>query len=360
MNRTVVVDTEDMGKIQCSYEASSLINGADIINKSLVRMRQLLEGTYPRSQLNGAEYELYVYESEEVNAFSVKNGSEYVIAFSAAMFVRFYSTVKNLFTVSEICEWFGTTPRESAGCVAAVYDYMVWFIAYHEFFHVCNGHCGYFSMKNMLHVEKTGERDEEENLLVQIMEGDADYSAVCACVKLIFVQARNAGAFDSSKEPVVRKDILNCSKSELIFLEFAIYQVVLIFSDDERGKTQECANNLLKYDHPYASIRMAYAFFAMIYQTGFFLPEEEVVKLVWAMSEICIAYDRIYYAMEDFASSLLSLAFTEKGVQHIMLLHNEWNDLYDELSAYAYLKLKKKEPLDGVYYWVNEDGTMKI
>ena len=54
-------------------------------------------------------------------------------------------------------------------------------------------------------MEKTGERDEEENLLVQIMEGDADYSAVCACVKLIFVQARNAGAFDSSKEPVVRK-----------------------------------------------------------------------------------------------------------------------------------------------------------
>lgn len=360
MNKAISVNTKDLGIIQCDYEASSLISGADRMNKSLARMRQLLEATYPKEQINEPEYELYVYESEAINAFSVKSGSGYVIAFSTAMFVKFYTTVKNLFTVRKICDWFGTTPEESAVCVNAVYDYMLWFIAYHEFFHMCNGHCDYFDARGMLSAETVRERDEEKNILMQIMEGDADYSAACSCVKFIFVQALNAGAYDSEREAAFRDDILTRAKTEIIFLGYAIYQVFLLFSDGERGKTPELINNLLKYDHPYASIRLVYSSCAMTYQMGDFLSQEEITKLLHSLYEICIAYDRIYYAMEDFANSLLSLAFTERGVQHIMFIHNEWNRIYNELIPYAYLTPGKKEELAAAYYWVNEDGSMKI
>lgn len=359
MKETIELNTI-MGKIQCNYSVPESINGYERINSSLNKMRNLLEATYPRKQLSDIQYELYTYDSEEINAFSCKIEEEYVIAFSIAMFNQSYMLLNKLFKMEKVCKWFETVPIESEYSLNAVYDYMIWFIAFHEFFHMINGHCEYLSARNIFNVEKSIERDLNNNLLGQILESDADYSAVIACVNFIFIQARNKGAFDNSVEENKRNLLLKAAEGEIVYLGFAIYHTFLLFSSEEKGRTLECVNALLKYDHPYSSIRMAYAFAAITYQVGYFLSRKEVINLVNKIDEICIAYDRIYYAKGSFDKSLLSLAFTEKGVQHIMRLHNSWNDVVDELRKYSYIKLQKKETINKMNYWVNSDGTMMM
>lgn len=359
MKNIIEINTS-MGKIQCNYSVSESLDGYERINNSLNRMRKLLEATYPRKQLSEIQYELYAYDSEEINAFSCKIEEGYVIAFSTAVFTKSYMLLNNLFKKKEICKWFETIPTESEYSLNAVYDYMTWFIAFHEFFHMIHGHCEYLFARNIFNVEKSIERDLNNNLVGQILESDADYSAVIACVNFIFVQARNNGAFDDSVEKTKRNLLIQAAEGEIVYLGFAIYHTFLLFSSEEKGRTLECVNALLKYDHPYSSIRMAYTFAAITYQVGCFLSREEMIILVNKISEICIAYDRIYYAEGAFDKSLLSLAFTEKGVQHIMLLHNSWNDVVNELRKYSYIKLQKKEIISKMHFWINNDGTMII
>lgn len=358
MDKTVIVKTNDMGEIQCTYCASNGIAGAEKINRSLETMRQLLEATYPRNQIGEIDYELYLYESDEINAFSMETEEGYVIAFSTAIFIEFYKILKNLFLVEEICKWFGTSRAESASCINAIYDYMLWFIAFHEFFHVINGHCGCMTARGIFNAETVTEKNFEDNLNGQIIESDADYCAVIACVNLIFVQAKNAGMFDENITINRLQSMMEEVKQEMIFLGFAIYHTFLLFSCNEKESNSKSIDELLRYDHPYASIRMAYTFMAMTYQLTYFLSMDTVKDWINKVAEICIAYDRIYYAKEMFDKSLLSLAFTERGVQHIMFLHNGWNDIVDELKEHAHIALAKKEKIEELYYWVNEDGTM--
>lgn len=355
MRETIEVKTTE-GTVLCSYYASERIEGAERINKSVERMRHLLEATYPRAELGDIEYELYVYESEEVNAFSTKTEEGYVIAFSTAVFIKFYKVVKNMFFVEEIRKWFEVSPTQTEYCINAIYDYMNWFIAFHELFHIINGHCKWLSVMGIFHAEKLTKNERRDNLQIQIVESDADYCAIQACVNLIFIQIINEGAFDEKTDSVRRYDLIEAAKQEILFMEFAVYQIFLLFSQEEKaiGNTED----LLKYDHPYASIRMAYSFSVMIYQLSSFLPMDEVKELVYKIAGICIAYDRIYYAEEAFERSLVSLAFTERGVQHVMRLHNGWNHIVDQLNKYSYIKQKEKEEISELQYWVKEDGTM--
>ena len=355
IRETIEVKTTE-GTVLCRYYASEWIEGAERINKSVERMRQLLEATYPRAELGDIEYELYVYESEEVNAFSAKTEEGYVIAFSTAVFIKFYKVVKNMFLVEEIRRWFGIPPTQAEDCINAIYDYMNWFIAFHELFHIINGHCKWLSGMGIFHAEKLTKNERGDNLQIQIVESDADYCAIQACVNLIFIQIINEGAFDENTDLDRCHELIEAAKQEILFMEFAVYQIFLLFSQDEKAIGN--MDDLLKYDHPYASIRMAYSFAAMIYQLSFYLTMDEVTELVYKIAGICIAYDRIYYAEEVFQRSLVSLAFTERGVQHVMLLHNGWNHIVDQLSKYSHIKLKEKEEIPELQYWVKEDGTM--
>lgn len=357
MKESILVKT-DMGDIQCNYLASELIEGAGLINTSLEKMRQLLEATYPRKQLGEIEYQLYSYESKEINAFSVYVEEGYVIAFSTAVFIQFYRIIKNLFMEQEICKWFKTTHSESEQCINAIYDYMTWFIAFHELFHVINGHCKYMTAKGVFNVEQSTEENPYNNLITQILESDADYCAVIACVNFIFIQAKNKGAFDEIIDVNIRDKLIKATEDEVIYLGFAVYHTFLLFSSKEKGKTTDCINSLLKYDHPYSSIRMSYCFMTITHQMNYFLSLDEVKRVIEITIKICIAYDRIYYADGSFDKSLLSLAFTEKGVQHIKLLHNNWNNIIEELKGCAHIMLKEKENINKMHYWVNDNGTM--
>ena len=89
MKKEISVKT-DMGIIECKYSVSDFIDGHETINNSLRRMRELLEATYPRKMLKNIKYELYVYESEEINAFAKKEEDGYVIAFASAVFLKLY------------------------------------------------------------------------------------------------------------------------------------------------------------------------------------------------------------------------------------------------------------------------------
>lgn len=48
---------------------------------------------------------------------------------------------------------------------------------------------------------------------------------------------------------------------------------------------------------------------------------------------------------------------TEKGVQHLMNLHNGWQELVDYYNQYTYIPIEKMERIDGLLASLDESGS---
>lgn len=49
--------------------------------------------------------------------------------------------------------------------------------------------------------------------------------------------------------------------------------------------------------------------------------------------------------------------YTEKGVQHLMNLHNGWQELVDYYNQYTYIPIEKMERIDGLLASLDESGS---
>ena len=54
---------------------------------------------------------------------------------------------------------------------------------------------------------------------------------------------------------------------------------------------------------------------------------------------------------------LFQASNTEKGVQHLMNLHNGWQELVDYYNQYAYFPIEKMERIDGLLASPDESGS---
>lgn len=83
---------------------------------------------------------------------------------------------------------------------------------------------------------------------------------------------------------------------------------------------------------------------------------EEVHRIIASGSHAVIAYERQVREKDRFKKCYFSVAYTPKGVQHIMSLHNEWQDLIDHYNEYAYFPIEKRENIDGMLASLDENG----
>ena len=56
-------------------------------------------------------------------------------------------------------------------------------------------------------------------------------------------------------------------------------------------------------------------------------------------SHAVISYDKSVLEKTAIKECYYSVAFTEKGVQHIMNLHNGWQKLTDHFNRFAYISI---------------------
>lgn len=351
--------TFEIDRITFFDECPDSISDAEFLNKRIRKLRYFLEDACPSRLLNGLKYELYFFESEKLDAQAFKRDSEnYVIAFSTGTIKIIWEKLNTIFKEKTLLDLFNIEICDKNTIdftVRAVFDYMTYFIALHELFHIVNGHCDYLTKEGIACSENWVIHDEKKNLTSQILEANADISAAKILARYTFLISYN-----HLEDKTKREEMLPMFFFEIKSMYFAIYNLFLLFSHEYEDSFKDCLENMLFYDHPFSSIRMVYTLNKSIQELSAFLKDDEIPFLLNDILKTCIAYDRIFYAHNDFAHALQAIAYTKAGASHILKLHNGWNSIYKDFQKFAFYKLDKNEHLEEMPYWVDEAGNMQI
>ena len=353
------METFEIEGITFFEKCSNSISDADFLNMRIRKLRYFLEDACPSRLLNGLKYELYFFESEKLDAQAFKRDSEnYIIAFSSGTFKIIWGNLNSIFREKTLLELFHIDSNDKDTIdftIRAVFDYMTYFIALHELFHIVNGHCGYLKKEGLSCSEKWVPLNEDKNFISQILEANADVSASKILARYTFLISYN-----HLEDKTKREEMLPLFFFEIKSMYFAIYNLFLLFSHEYEDSFKDCLENMLFYDHPFPSIRMVYTLNKSIQELSAFLKDDEIPFLLDDILKTCIAYDRIFYANNDFAHALQAIAYTKAGATHILKLHNGWNSIYKRLEEFAFYKLDENEYLDEMPYWVDETGDIQI
>ncbi|MBP5468287.1 MAG: hypothetical protein J6Z11_03485, partial [Candidatus Riflebacteria bacterium] len=314
--------------------------------------------------IKNIDYGVYLYEDKTFNAFSAKKDNGYVIAFSTTCLQKILKNAEEMFANKEVLQLFNLE-QDDIKLIhyykSAIIDYMSWFIALHEFYHILPGHCGKSSITEDFNIEFYKTKTEKENYYSQILEMDADCSAVSSLTLDILITAIKTNTFPKNTEESIsseQEEKIYDFCREIMFLSFSVYDLFLLFSADKKIDVKKAIENLLIYDHPLPSIRMVYTLPWIIYEVSRVLSDNDQKTLVNNISNICIAYDRIFYAKGDFSQSLQAIGNTREAAELRIDLNNGWNDIIPLLKDNAIIELHPREIMTELIYWVDDKGKM--
>ena len=60
---------------------------------------------------------------------------------------------------------------------------------------------------------------------------------------------------------------------------------------------------------------------------------------------------------EKIKECYYSVAFTEKGAQHVMNLHNGWQEKIEHFNEYAYMEIEKMDTIDSMPVSLDKNGN---
>lgn len=329
-------------------KANHSVIGEDIINKGVEYARNVLKITPLCEQLENLTFKgIYLYDEKEINAFSVKKDEGYIIAFSYGFFVKTYNWLMLWKQSPQIDEIFHLGDEYTKEVFFNnAYVNIVVFVTAHELYHILNGHCDLPENKNRLMTEQNKNVIFEQNLFDQILEYDADYCASQLCAGITFSLKVN---YDSI----------------LLFLRaqvFGLYNIFLLFNDSGMDDIFEfrMKSNFAVNGHPQAGIRAVYCIASITEMAMRFWDIETTKRAFMIIQGECIAYDRILLNHNKLKECLYTIAFTEKGAQHIMFLNNEWKSVREKLLNYAYIDLRECEKLESFPVWITDDGDVRL
>ena len=338
-----VIDSIGRRKLECYYEADEREEDAYEVNCRLERMRGFLENLLFTVGKNPAKCKIYFYKDDRINAFSYKLDREnYIIALSTQLIIGEETELVEYFYNSDLKKYFWSGKKPSKYYAKKVHSYMLMFIVLHEYYHILNGHKDIAYAKNVKMKPNELNEEQEKNRISQIMECNADFCAIRLCVYTIF-----------EKNNLEDRDI------ELRYLGFALYYTFLIFQADAYEEFDNLVD-LFSRDHPPASIRFVYALCVMTLYIGVEM-DEKYKEVLRQIADMGIYFDRIYYMSNKLSESLSALGYSKKGMKHLNILHEGWNELREKLDSVAYIYLRKNEPIDFTELaWVDRFGDFKI
>lgn len=313
----------------------------EYINSKLDMLRKLIRNMPFSKGINLVDVELYVFNSNEINALAKREQNGYAIAFSSAIFENIPEDLEYYFLHRDVRKFFYGGKKNVSFHVEKVMNYMLIFLCLHEYYHILNGHCD-LSISFGHRIETVASSDEGENQINQILEYDADFCAVRSSVYFLLEKAE------------CREDrIMNGT-----FLGFSMYYLFLRFEEQGYENLKLCINNLWKSDHPFASIRTVYTLMVITnYYAKHGVCDNELMDVIISITDVCIYFDKIYYDSDTLEKSLIALGYTEEGLKHIEDLDNGWAGVRNSLREYAYIELRETNYLkirDNA--WISKDG----
>ena len=349
----IVTVTGKNGPVELHEFVEDFYLFSDKANKVLEKLRTGLPTWVSTDVYNEMQLSLWTYNNLSINGFSLCDGGKNYIALSAGLLAAMMKEADEFVDQKELSLVLRVREENRQRLKDTLYFFMVNFVVAHEFGHIVHGHLRDMSGANYIEemfLETSGcsnEKTRASNWNIQLREYDADCVAV-AIQSLLFIQQW-------------QNDIqANLSNFDKMFI--ANYLCFRTFAENTgRDFSNYMAKDINEYDHPHPGIRMMYSLihysFWLIRFRG---KNPDTLAILESGCHLVVAYEKKVLATKKLKQCYFSVAYTSKGVQHIMYLHNEWQKLVNHYSDYAYIPIETMESIDGMMYSLDKNGLFII
>ena len=327
-------------------ETAENVMGEEIINEGLHFCREMIECKFWGNGFDHIFFDgVFTYESMEINAIASHEAGTYCIAISYGFFIRAYQWFelwKRSPKINEIFSFENELAKETffSNC----YKWGIMFVLSHEMCHILNGHC--LLEKNGNKINETQQMlDVSNNIFSQALEYDADFSASRICMgKIINFTCDNLPLITSIRNYL-----------------FALYNVFLLFAQADGDNFDKLMiEDFDKSDHPSPSIRITYCIAATLDYLSNHVEPRALAHMYYLVSVDCISFDRILMEHNKLKDCLFTFAFTEKGAEHIKLIHNKCRKIGKALRKFASVQLYDYPIMIDFPIWVSKDGDFLL
>lgn len=293
---------------------------------------------------------LWVYNDINVNAFChYENGKNY-IALSIGLLTKLWNEAENFVEQNNLELVFKISEENKPHYKDMLFFFMVNFTIAHEYGHIAHGHLKDQIGNNniderLLEMYNTiSEEKKKRNWEIQLREYDADSFATAVQANLFFQHWQ-----DNIK--------INLANFDTMFI--ANYLCFRTFAENTgRDFSEYMIKDIKEYDHPHPGIRMYYSAIHYSYWLIDILGiNKDVLNILESGIHAVVAYEKNVLVIEKIKKCYYSVAYTQKGTQHIMHLHNEWQKLVDYYNLYAYIKIPKMEEINKMMFSLDENGS---
>ena len=313
--------------------------GAETANKGLELIRTFLDEVDERTGIKSIPYRVVAYECDDINGFSIKQGGEYIIGISIKTVDDLYRWFRTWFSCEETYNALDLNKDRKEIYIQKAYEYALCFLAAHENYHIKNGHCDLPEMEERFIFEQSQEIEKENAIFRQVLEYDADSCATACCINQILYKYEK---YDEIKVAVQLQ-------------MFAIYSIFKIFSQYEQFDFDAfIEEDLTKYDHANAGIRFIVS--QCVMSTLFLDKRKEIVDLCEVTVSDTMRFEHEVLKIDNAKETLFGIAYTEKGDNHIVRLHNSWETVRKKLLPYTHCELAEFEPIHGGNVFVDKKG----
>lgn len=167
----------------------------------------------------------------------------------------------------------------------------------------------------------------EENITNQAIELDADSSAVCMLINLLFFDMKNRGIADYLQN--------NYIKEHLAYIMAALSSAFCLF-DRNSGAKFELLDKLGNFTHPIPAIRFVYAEEIADVCLQEYIKDEAVLAYVESeWQKIVCDVEADYKGVVDIGQVFFHPAYTEIAQRHLCKIKKRLNDMHDTLQEFA-------------------------
>lgn len=322
------------------YEKLAWANGV------LKQLRKGIHTWVSKKTFDEMNVSIWIYEDDKANAFCSYIDGENYISLSIGLIMDFWNEANEFVDQEDFSLVFKLNEKNKAHYIDALFFYMLNNTIAHEFGHIAHGHLKKGDCENYID-EMLRITDEDgnnsKNWITQLKEYDAD----------IFAATLQSNLFLQNWDDNLK---VNLANFDMMFL--ANYLCFRVFAEKfGRDFKDYAAKNTDEFDHPYPGIRMYYTIIVYAYWLGEVHGyTEDVFSILSSGYHAIIAYEKQVLNKENIKDSYYSVAFTEKGSQHIMNLNNQWEELVDEYNEYSFIPIQKLGDIDIMPFSVDENG----
>lgn len=323
--------------------ASNAFSDDELINRGLSIARNTVNSLLTSlKQPPPVEVRVYGYADQQINAIAMKSDGIYKIALSTATLARFFYWYKMWFQSPDMKALFQNEQDNDDVLIEKFYKYSISYIASHEFFHAMNGHCDIPKNEEHFVAEKSAAYDEEQYLFNQILEFDADRSAVRSNMYLLLKNSAYSGL-----------------AKEVNLFSFSMYNVFLVFQIESKANFDDyMEHRIYSKGHPYDGIRFSYSFaFILSLLMQIYPPQVVTDCFGFPIIERVVTFEKQVLRTSEVKNCLFSASYTDQGAQHIMDLNNSWDSIAERLKPYAHVPLAKGEHIPELLIFIDDDGN---